>query len=60
MPIFLALLETIPDARLFLAQSLGKLSTANPGKLVTMTSGVDPRAQTFLAKYLQDANVQLV
>jgi exportin-2 (importin alpha re-exporter) len=51
--------ETIPDAKLYLAQSLGKLSVGRPGKVRPVVSTIAPGAQTYLANYLQLANVQI-
>jgi exportin-2 (importin alpha re-exporter) len=50
----------IPDARLYLAQSLGTLSAANPGKIGPMISTLAGPAQEYLTKYLQIANAQIV
>ena len=54
-------LGAIPDAKLYLAESLGKLSTAHPGRLGPLiSSGLAPEAQAFLTKYLQAANAQII
>uniref|UniRef100_A0A023GFX0 Exportin-2 n=1 Tax=Amblyomma triste TaxID=251400 RepID=A0A023GFX0_AMBTT len=51
----------IPDARLHLVQSLQKLSTAYPGRLVPLiNSSLQPAANNFLQRYFQMANVQLL
>ncbi|UYV61444.1 CSE1L [Cordylochernes scorpioides] len=50
----------VPDARLHLAQSLGKLSMAQPGRLAPLiSSGLAPEATAHLQKYLAAANIQL-
>lgn len=50
----------IPDARLYLAQCLHKLSANNPGKYPGLiSSSVAPEAALHLTKYLQAANVSL-
>lgn len=50
----------IPDAKVFLAQSLQKLSSRHPGKINTkITSELHADAQGFLQKYLQEAGVSL-
>lgn len=52
--------DTIPDARVTLAQNLHKLSVSQPGKLTPLiSSGLAPDAAAHLYKYLQAANVQL-
>lgn len=52
---------TIPDARLYLVQSLQKLSAAYPGRLAPLiSSSLQPAANNFLQRYFQMANVQLM
>jgi hypothetical protein len=51
--------DVVPDAKIFLAQSLSKLSVANPGKVRPLTASLAPEAQAFLSKYLALANVQI-
>ena len=54
------LLGVVTDSRLFLAESLAKLSLRNPGKLLPLiTSSLPPEAVTFLHKYCSAANVAL-
>lgn len=51
---------TIPDAKIFLAQSLQKLSSTHPGKINTkIKSELHTDALGFLQKYLQEAGVNL-
>lgn len=51
---------TIPDAKLYLAQSLQKLSSGDPGKIVDkIKSGLHADALGFLQKYLEAAGVTL-
>lgn len=50
----------IPDAKIFLAQSLQKLSTAHPGMIDTkIKSELHEDALGFLQKYLQEAGITL-
>jgi len=50
----------VPDAKLFLAQSLQTLSTAHPGKIDTkIRSELHQDALGFLQKYLQEAGITL-
>lgn len=50
----------ITDPRLYLAQSLGKLSTKHPGKLNPLiSSGLQENAFSFLQSYFQAANVTI-
>lgn len=51
--------ETVPNAKVFLAQSLGKLNVSAPGKIGPLTASMPPEVQTFLMKYLNEAGVQL-
>ena len=52
---------TIPDVKMYLALSLGKLSKENPGQLNPLiSSGIAPEAQNFLLQYLKASNVQIV
>ncbi|CAL8069631.1 unnamed protein product [Orchesella dallaii] len=51
--------DTVPNAKIYLAQSLSKLSVAVPGRLIPLTASMNPDAQNFLTKYLREANVQL-
>ncbi|CAH1774646.1 unnamed protein product [Owenia fusiformis] len=52
--------STIPNAKIYLANKLHQLSTANPGKIPALISArLEPNASTFLQKYLQAANVTL-
>ncbi|XP_078362373.1 exportin-2-like isoform X2 [Oculina patagonica] len=51
---------TIPDAKVFLAQSLQKLSAAHPGKIdAKIKSELHADALGFLQKYLQEAGITL-
>ncbi|XP_071494645.1 exportin-2-like [Diadema antillarum] len=51
---------TIQNPKIFLAQSLQKLSAAHPGQVTAMvSSGLDPQAAQFLQTYLHAANVAL-
>lgn len=51
---------TVANPKIFLAQSLQKLSSANPGQISGMiSSSLDPKAAQFLQGYLQAANVTL-
>ena len=50
----------VSDVRLFLAQSLGKLSVRHPGKLNPLiTTGLPPNAVQFLQSYCLAANVSI-
>lgn len=50
----------IKDARMYLVQSLHKLSTQHPGRLGPMIStALPPQAQTYIQQYLQAANLSL-
>ncbi|XP_032826379.1 exportin-2 [Petromyzon marinus] len=52
---------SVPNAKIHLAQSLGKLSTARPGRVSSMIStDVNVDAARYLQGYLQAANVTLV
>ncbi|KAJ7373870.1 Exportin-2 [Desmophyllum pertusum] len=52
--------DTIPDAKIFLAQSLQKLSAAHPGEINTkIKSELHADALGFLQKYLQGAGITL-
>lgn len=52
--------DTIPDVKVYLAQSLGKLSKENPGQLNPLiSSGIAPEAQNFLFQYLKASNVTI-
>ncbi|XP_046858584.1 exportin-2-like [Xenia sp. Carnegie-2017] len=52
--------KTIPDAKVYLAQCLNKLSTAHPGKVMTMiNSNLPPDAIACLQKYFTAAGVSL-
>lgn len=53
-------MEDIAESRIYLAQSLGKLSARYPGKLSTLVSSVSADAVNFLQKYCQVANVSLL
>lgn len=53
-------LAAIPDAKLHLAQQLGKLCAGHPGKVPTLISScLEQQAQAFLQQYLTAAGVQL-
>ncbi|CAG2168210.1 unnamed protein product [Oppiella nova] len=50
----------VSDPRIYLAQSLGKLSAKHPGKLNPLiTTGLPPNAVSFLQRYCLDANVTI-
>lgn len=50
----------IPDAKMYLARSLQKLSTAQPGQITPLISSqLDPKATQFLNGYLQASGVQI-
>ncbi|PIK43998.1 Exportin-2 [Apostichopus japonicus] len=50
----------VPDAKVYLAQSLQKLSASQPGQIAPLISSkLDPKAAQFLQGYLQAAGVQL-
>lgn len=50
----------IPDARIYLVQSLYKLSTIHPGRVGPMISaGLQPEAQQYVQQYFQTANLCL-
>lgn len=52
--------ETVPDAKIFLAQSLQKLSSDNPGKIVDkIKSELHADALGFLQKYIAAAGLTL-
>lgn len=52
---------SIPDARLYLVQSLHKLSAAYPGRLAPLiNTSLQPAANNFLQRYFQMASVQLL
>jgi len=50
----------VQDPRLYLAQSLGTISAANPGKLGPLIATLAGPAQEYLTKYLQIANTQII
>ncbi|XP_071964073.1 exportin-2-like [Antedon mediterranea] len=50
---------TVDNPKLFLAQSLSKLSSAHPGKLPPLVSTLDPAALQYLQVYIQQANVSI-
>ena len=53
--------DSIPNAKLFLAQSLAKLSVKHPGKLNPLiNSGLVPDALTHLQNYLETANITII
>lgn len=50
----------IADPRIYLVQSLHRLSTQNPGTLGPMiSSALQPQSQTYIQQYLQAANLTL-
>jgi len=49
----------VTEPKLFLAQSLGKLSVGHPGSVNTLTAQLDPQARQHLNNYLQTANVSI-
>merc|ERR1712083_991645 len=49
----------VGDPKVFLAKSLGALSTQMPGKLPTIIGGLQQQPQVFLQQYLQAAGVTL-
>ncbi|XP_063217026.1 exportin-2 [Bacillus rossius redtenbacheri] len=50
----------VSDARLYLAQSLGKLASLHPGRFVpALSSGLPPEKNQCLSKYLAQAGVTL-
>lgn len=54
------LAKSVPDAKVYLAKQLAKLSAANPGKIAPLIrSGLEEGAQTFLQKYFTAANVSI-
>lgn len=57
--IFLFILTEITDPRLFLAQSLGKLSVGTPGRLLPIIGSLGEAEQSHLTTYLSAANVQI-
>ena len=52
--------HVIPSVKVYLAESLQKLSSCHPGKLAQMIAGgLTNEAATFLQSYLQSANISL-
>ncbi|XP_054162463.1 exportin-2-like [Oppia nitens] len=50
----------VSDSRIYLAQSLSKLSTKHPGKLNPLIStGLPPDAITYLQRYCMEANITI-
>ncbi|GAB6029149.1 Exportin-2 [Chamberlinius hualienensis] len=49
----------ISNLRVHLAQSLSKVSVANPGRIQTIYANLAPNSLTFLQKYMEAANVSL-
>jgi len=55
------LAATVADPRIYLAQSLGKLSVKHPGKLHPLIStSLEPSAITFLQSYCRAGNINLI
>merc|ERR1712200_135516 len=49
----------VGDPKVFLAKSLGALSTQMPGKIPSIIGGLQQQPQVFLQQYLQAAGVAL-
>jgi len=51
--------DAVPNAKIHLAQCLGKLSVAAPGTLIPLISNMPPDAQAFLNRYMTEGNIRL-